>query len=231
MPGFILHLTAAKILLDGLDNSINQNDFFIGNILPDAVSDKSMSHFRSPACYGKRIEYPELEPFWDKYKSMIQDSSVQGYYYHLYIDRKFFREYLPRIVTFLDENGQVESEKVKVVAARLHRTGEVVPIAQFFSEEYYYGDFTKMNTYLVERYQLPMNLDVNVTNPGIEEVDYQDVEKVLEQLKSYLDVPFEAAENLKVFELEDLLAFLEEAAEWFRDFLYDKSCSDYFLAL
>lgn len=217
MPGFILHLTAAKMLLDKLDNSINQNDFFIGNILPDTVSDKSMSHFRSPARYGQRIEYPELEPFWDKYKFLLQDSSVLGYYYHLYIDRKFFREYLPRIVTFLDENGQVESETLKVVAARLNRTGEVVPIAQFFSEEYYYGDFTKMNTYLVECYQLPTNLDVNVKNPGIEEVDYQDVKKALKQLESYLDVPIEASENLKVFELEDLLAFLENVAELFKE--------------
>lgn len=217
MPGFILHLTAAKMVLDKLDNSINQNDFFVGNILPDTVPDKLISHFRSPARCGQRIEYPELDSFLNKYESLLGDSSVLGYYYHLFIDRKFFLEHLPKIVTFLGKNGQEESETVKVVAARLNNTGEVIPIEQFFSEEYYYGDFTKMNTYLLERYQLPMNLDVNVKNPGIEEVDYQDVKKALEQLESYLEVPMEAVDSLRVFDLKQLLAFLEEAAEEYKN--------------
>lgn len=76
---------------------------------------------------------------------------------------------------------------------------------------------TKMNTYLLERYQLPMNLDADVKNPGIEEVNYQDVEKVLEQLENYLEVPMEAVDSLRVFDLEQLLTFLEDAAEEYKN--------------
>lgn len=213
MPGYILHLTAAQILIQKSNEKLNVNDFLVGNLLPDTVKEKTVSHFRSPARYGKRIEYPELQPFLDKYKDIMKWDSVKGYLYHLYIDRKFMREYLPTIVTFLDEQGQEDDETKTVTQVLLHRTGEKIPIKQFFSEEYYYGDFTKMNTYLIEHYQVPLNLKIRAENPEIGEVNYQDVEKVLGELKSYLGVPKEAVEELNVFEMESLLRFLENAAE------------------
>ena len=52
MPGYILHLTAAKIFLNNHPNQICENDFLLGNLLPDAVKDKSESHFRN-AIYRK----------------------------------------------------------------------------------------------------------------------------------------------------------------------------------
>lgn len=213
MPGYILHLTAAKMLLNKVGNKISENDFLFGNLLPDTVKDKAGSHFRDPKRLGKRIEYPELRPFQRKYKDIFEDASVLGYFYHLYIDRKYFTEYIPKLVTFLDADKKVEDETAKVVWAQINHTGEIVPIKEFFSESYYYGDFTKMNTYLVKKYGLPMMLDTKVENPGIEEVDYGDVSKVLDELQGYLQVPEEAVRDLNVFDLEDLLAFLENAAE------------------
>ena len=48
MPGYILHLTAARMYLDHLQSEDSlccdpkqQNDFFAGNLLPDSVRDKS----------------------------------------------------------------------------------------------------------------------------------------------------------------------------------------------
>lgn len=216
MPGYILHLTAAKILLDKYTLPINKNDFFIGNLLPDAVPEKSASHFRAKERHGKMVEYPELDLFLDKYKALLNDSSVLGYYYHLYIDRKFFTEYYPRVLKYLNKNMEEETERENVQWTYVYKTGETLPVQKFLSKEYYYGDFTRMNTWLVEKFQLPLELDINVENPGIEEVDYRRVENVLEELQGYLGVPAEAAYDLKVFDLEDLLEFLEKAAEaWY----------------
>lgn len=97
MPGYILHLTAAKILLEKYDLPVNQNDFFVGNLLPDVGKDKSKSHFRSEERKGKMVEYPEVELFREKYHDLMNDSSVLGYDFHLYIDRKFLVEYYPKI--------------------------------------------------------------------------------------------------------------------------------------
>ena len=66
-----------------------------------------------------------------------------------------------------------------------------------------------MNTWLAEKYHLPDTLETP-ENPGIAEVDYRDLEKVLEELRGYWGVPAEAADHLKVFDREDLLEFLEE---------------------
>lgn len=55
MPGFILHLTAAQMLLKHLPSHpdfpypiSSVNDFLIGNLLPDATQQKESSHFRNP---------------------------------------------------------------------------------------------------------------------------------------------------------------------------------------
>ncbi|MEE1087253.1 MAG: hypothetical protein U0L05_08880 [Schaedlerella sp.] len=217
MPGYILHLAAAKILLDKYNISVNKNNFYVGTLLPDAVSEKSASHFRAKERSGKMVEYPELDVFSEKYGSLFNDSSVLGYYYHLYIDRKFFTEYYPRVLKYLNWKLEEETEKEKVVYACVLRTGEILPLKKFLSEEYYYGDFTRMNTWLVEKFQLPLHLNTQIKNPGIKEVDYRNVESVLGQLQGYLEVPAEEAEHLRVFDKEDLIKFLENAAaEWCR---------------
>ena len=73
-----------------------------------------------------------------------------------------------------------------------------------------------MNTYLVNRYQIPTTLDPNISNPGIKEVDYGDVKQVLKELKTYLKVPEDAVKNVRVFDVEDLLFFLENAVNEFK---------------
>ena len=63
-----------------LDHS--ENDFCVGNLLPDATSDKKVSHFRNPEYYGNMIEYPDLELFLEKYKESLKNT-VEGFYHPL----------------------------------------------------------------------------------------------------------------------------------------------------
>lgn len=229
MPGYILHLTSACMALEMMPkssilcrNEKERNAFLVGNFAPDAVADKKESHFRSPGRKGAMIEYPEVGEFRRKYKNLLGECSCLGYDFHLYIDRRFFRDYLPFVVEFQDMTGHSECMMEKVTRVLLKRTGEIVPRDEFFSEAYYYGDFTKMNSYLIERFHLPMHLDTQIQNPGIQEVDYSNIDLVMEQLRQFCSVPTEAAGNLKVFEIEELLSFLREAAkdwvdEWNRN--------------
>ena len=48
---------------------------------------------------------------------------------------------------------------------------------------------------------------INISNPGIKEVDYEDVKQVLKELKTYMKVPKDAVKNVRVFDVEDLLFF------------------------
>ena len=69
MPGFILHLTAAQMLLKHLPSHpdfpypiSSVNDFLIGNLLPDATQQKESSHFRDPLYCEKMMVFPDLTP-------------------------------------------------------------------------------------------------------------------------------------------------------------------------
>ena len=204
MPGYILHLTAARMYLDHLPSSDplsrdagRQNDFFAGNLLPDSVRDKSRSHFRDPAYRDRMIEWPHPDRFLEKYRDLMDNAGCRGYWFHLYIDRRFFRDYIP----LRDRTAYVLVKK----------SGELIPLPRYLSEEYYYGDYTRLNTWLAERYRLPDELETP-DDPGIEEVDYRGLSRVLEELRGYRKVPAEAAEYLKVFDREDLLRFLEAAS-------------------
>ena len=217
MPGFILHLTAAKMLLDKFHIPVDRNAFYIGSLLPDTTEDKAISHFRDAQRRSKMVEYPEVDVFAEKYRTLLTESSALGYHYHLYIDRIFLKDFYPRVLKYLNADKVEEEERNKVVWAYICKTKEIVPVRQFLSEEYYYGDFTRMNRWLVDKYQLPLNLDPFVKNPGIEEVDYRKAEIVLGQLKSYMNQSVEMINELKVFDIEELLIFLENAAaEWYR---------------
>lgn len=215
MPGFILHILSAEILLKKNTLSVDRDAFEVGNLIPDSVSDKTYSHFRHPNRKEKLMVYPDLNLFLDKYKPLLTDSSCLGYYYHLYVDRIYAKEYIPQIVSFYDADGIEASDRKDITHALIKQTGELVPIQTFFSDEYYYGDFTRLNTYLINRFHLCTSLKRNVTNPGITEVDYRDIDKIAGQLQEYLDVPEEEVNTLKVFETEDLIQFLENTANDF----------------
>lgn len=239
MPGYILHLTAAQMLGRIMDKTAEEDDLFewprgrsgktyqieiadwnaflAGCLLPDAVSDKKYSHFRSEKYEDEMIEYPDLEAFLGKYRELLHDSSCLGYYYHLYIDYKFFKEYLPRIIVFEDAEGCNTTKRDETEWVRLKGTGERLHRKWFFSEDYYYGDYTRMNSWLAIRYRIPLDFPTDVENPGIEEVDYGRLPEILEELRGYMDVPAYAIENLQVFDEADLLRFLWKAAVEFAE--------------
>lgn len=219
MPGFILHMTAAQMLFNKHRMIADRDSFEVGNLIADSVSDKTYSHFRHPRRQEKLMVYPDLDLFLAKYKRLLTDSSCLGYYFHLYVDRLYAKEYIPQLVSFFDANGQEASDRKDITHALIKRTGELVPVKTFFSDEYYYGDFTKLNTYLIHRFHLSIVLNSDVINPGIEEVDYKDIERIEKQLQGYLDVPKTAVNELRVFEAENLIQFLEKTVEKFYQIL------------
>lgn len=222
MPGFILHLTAAQMLLKHLPSHpdfpypiSSVNDFLIGNLLPDATQQKESSHFRDPLYREKMMVFPDLTRFTAKYRSLLPDSSALGYYFHLYIDRKFFKDFIPQIVDFYNADGEITDMRDEIATVYIKKSRTSIPFSRYLTEEYYYGDYTRMNTYLVDCYCIPLDLNPNVTNPGIAEIQYENVQQVLDLLHHFLSVPPEAAQDLKVFPLEELLAALEQYVEEF----------------
>lgn len=229
MPGYILHLTAAEIFLQSLERKgiqpiwteLEKSDFLAGNLMPDTVKEKSLSHFRSRETTGDIVQYPILPEFLTKYRKLLRDKSCLGYYFHLYVDYRFFSEFLETIVRFCDCEGKEEKLKKCICTAKILKNQISVTPQEFFSEEYYYGDYTKMNTWLANRYGLSCAFPRIPDNPGIEEVEYADLDRICEELKTYMKVPPEAVSKLKVFDLQRLIGFMEYIADYeeFRKYL------------
>ena len=155
MPGYILHLTAAKMYLDRLTyedpedplctDPKRQNDFYIGNLLPDTVTSraaKAVSHFRDPVYKECMMEWPHPDRFIEKYRDRMGEAVYRGYLFHLYIDRCFFRDYIPEVAGFYDAHGKETGIRDEIAEVRLKKSGACVPLKRYLSEEYYYGDYT-----------------------------------------------------------------------------------------
>lgn len=219
MPGYILHLTAAKMFIKRLPPTDPlrsfpklQNNFYIGNLLPDTVADKTKSHFRDPRFLDRMVVWPRPEEFRKKYAEHMQNPSYFGYYFHLCIDRIFFSEYLPTVAEFLDKNGLETGIMKEVRSVRLKKDGQLIPLEQYLSEDYYYGDYTRMSSWLYEQYRLPDRLYLNGC-PQIEEIREPEIRKVFKQLEEYRRVPADAVRDLKVFDAGKLMAFLENSVK------------------
>ena len=222
MPGFILHLTAGAMLVDESDNNPifyyedDVNKFFTGCVLPDVSKRKWMSHFRNKEQKGKIMQVPDISLFMDMYGDKISNPLFLGYLFHLYIDYRFFTEYVPKVASFIDEEGN-ETAYIKGAShVHIKKLNKVITDAEYRSEEYYYGDYTRMNTYLVNRYNIPMNVFDDVDIPKIYGVDTQDFPDFVEKMKGYLKVSENEIENLKIFDIEDVL---DSIKEWVYDFI------------
>ena len=177
-----------------------QNDFYIGNLLPDTVTSraaKAVSHFRDPAYKECMMEWPHPDRFIEKYRDRMGEAVYRGYLFHLYIDRCFFRDYIPEVAGFYDAHGKGTEIRDEIAEVRLKKSGACVPLKRYLSEEYYYGDYTA---------KLEAGAD-----PGIAEADYAGIGRILTELERFRQSPESAAEDLKVFDLDGLIGFLQNA--------------------
>ena len=259
MPGYIIHLAEAELILKKLrDKNINpskewKQQFQYGALLPDAASGsgKKESHFWREADMDQIVITPDLETFMKRYPCHLQENSFMfssaslpdpllcGYLAHLHLDQCFFGRYFDRRVEFIDENGTPQKQFQKIRAARIRKSQEILSLEQFFSNEYLYGDYTKLNHYFVEKYKLEIpvypadesdnmtdsisNNNANDMSEGIEkipehkikEVRFENLQAVLESLTGFLEEgAADAGGGLKVFpeEGDTLEVLLEEAS-------------------
>lgn len=223
MPGYIMHLTEAELVIDLLKNmedttgiiSEEWEDLFrCGNLLPDAVpgSQKQYSHFWDDSDMDNIIIKPCIRKFLNKYKIDINQPLLVGYFVHLYLDEVFYGKYIRKCISFFDENGNLEEMKSKIVFARITGKEDKISISQFFSEEYLYGDYTKLNDYLMNRYNIHIPYKRFLGEIPVKEAVLWNLEGVFHELKTYREKGIGQSNELKIFSKESISEFLEHTA-------------------
>lgn len=121
MPGIIYHLAFAEEVYRHMENKIDKVEFFSGNLIPDLVLDKKVSHYRIPASLVG-CEVPDMNIV----KSELYDKNSPiklGMFCHLYLDYHFIETYLIPEFTWDTKNKQVTNP----------RNGKRWSFSQFFA--------------------------------------------------------------------------------------------------
>ena len=221
MPGYIIHLAAAKELQPLLEqrrilkSSEDINSFLVSCLIPDAVSDKSKTHYRQTDDPAIQIRYPQPWRFCERYPHLIHTPAGMGYLFHLYVDYLFYHEYFPRHVLLTDAGHNPQVRKEKIELAILQDYGKIIPGRTFFTEKPLYDDYTIINTTLEKRYHLTYDFSP-VKNPGIEEADYCRIDDIRRDILYYSKLGRKAgSQETHVLKTEPLLEFIQTTATRF----------------
>lgn len=223
MPGYVIHLAEAELILENIRKQRQIDDafeqaFLTGTLLPDTrlKGEKRYSHFWDPDQLERLALGPDLNRFTDKYGQRLDEPVMLGYLAHLHLDACYVTKYWPTVMTFYGCTGEPEYRKSHIAEVEVKRMKKRVPVSQFFSIDYYYGDYTKLNGYFVKKYHLRVPEWQNIPMSPPEEVNLQNMQMIcreLEHLKQECHVGDE--KRIQVFELESLERFMSASADEF----------------
>ena len=225
MPGYIIHLTEAKMITKILEERKQLNNdfshewnqkFFYGALLPDAVekTKKGRSHFWNEDKI-QIIMQPQIDRFLDKYGISLNNPVALGYLAHLDLDNKFWNEYVKKSVEFLDENRNATEKIESLKCVYLKEKKESITAEQFFSEDYLYGDYTILNKELIDTYNIEVPKYDTRLNGLVQEVENKEMKNVLDKLEKYTLESKKTKGDTKVLSLNKLKLFLQETAQKF----------------
>ena len=231
MPSFIIHHISGERLLNNLN--LNEEDrllFLLGNLIPDSSKnnkkdiqkEKLITHFRRIEDNNKLLMAPYPEDFLNKYKNIINNPTVLGYYFHLWMDKYYFNNIFKSSFIFLDKNYKETNILSENVYIKIIKNNKLITRKELFSQEYLYDDYTTMNKILLDRYNISFNIDEynkiipKFINPGIEEVDYKNVKSIIIDMLFYINESKKRKEtNLKVLDEDKIIKLIEDASKTF----------------
>ena len=211
MPGFIIHLAEATMLIHYMKKKTDPQwcyEFMMGSLLPDTRlgDEKKFSHFWDEVSMENIARAPKLERFLEKYGHRLNEPVVLGYYMHLYLDERYVNGYWPTILDFKNSEGHSEPKKNRIVCVELKQKGKSIPFHEFFTTENYYGDYTRSNHWLVEQYQIEPPVFSILNYVDIDEVDAKDLKRVIEELDHICQSAHLGDEKeMAVFDLKSLV--------------------------
>lgn len=188
--------------------------------------EKVSTHFRSTEDANLCIQTPVLTKFEEKYQSQLgTDLAYLGYLFHLYTDKTFFEDLFPKTFDTLDENMQPTIYSGETKNMFVKKNNKVYSIEEFWdskSQLGIYNDYTVMNKLLLEHYGSTFDIErlqeasASFQNPGIEEVDFENIGTVLAKTAAFIKESYEAGDStLNIFDKQQVIDFIDENAKSF----------------
>jgi hypothetical protein len=228
MPGFLMHLIEGENILKHMNkcNSPDSRDylfcqqFLLGCILPDITDNKELTHFR-PAWQKHLItKYPDMEYIFKAYVNDNLSAFDMGIIAHLQLDALYVTDFWPKYFYFQNEAGENSCDTREKLYVNIHSSNEIIPLKQFFSDEYFYGEYDILNPYLFKKYNINRP-DINVYNKQfihITECIPKNVDDIKQALDMYIHSYTSTSKDIThtyLFPPEDIIEFLNSSAEVF----------------
>lgn len=225
MPGYVMHLTEAELIMDSIRKRMPvpfewKQQFLTGTLLPDTrlKDEKRYSHFWDPDHLELLALAPDLSMFLKKYGDRLMDPVILGYLAHLHLDACYVLNYWPTVIDFYGSEGEPEVQKQKITSVEIHHLHRQVPVRQFFSTEYYYGEYTKLNGYFIDKYHLSVPDWRQVRNFDMDEVRLEGMAFVCQELSCLIREYHTGDEGrIQIFDLDHLEEFIAGTAETFAE--------------
>ena len=128
-------------------------------------------------------------------------------------------EFWPENFQFLDDTGKEQVLGDRIRKVYLLKQKITVPVQEFYSGAWYYGDYSRINARFIEKYNIRVPDIVSGCAHGIEEVEEEDLHIVRRELLELCRISRKEKQSLKVFSPEDLDELLKKTATEFLQLL------------
>ena len=196
MASAIIHLCIAKEVNRYL--KMNEYDLLLGSIAPDISKQigetKEISHFLD---HSNEDDIPNIDRFLAKYRNDLHNPFTMGYFIHLLTDKYWFRDYVYQF----NERFTRESVKKKITYTAIR--------------DLIYNDYTNLNTDLIDKYMLPLDIfseEFREPKTAIREIPVDKLDVLLDQMGLIIE---EAKKDKNfVFDINDIEVFIENSIKY-----------------
>ena len=178
--------------------------------------EKISTHFRGLDDLDKCIQAPIPDKFVEKYNYLFdKDISVLAYLFHLYTDKVFFNDLSIKSFKCLDDKYNETKYISDLKYMQTLKDNKIHDFKEFWSPDGIYSDYTKMNKLFLEKYNIKFDSNALLSstkyfiNPGIEEVDYNNVSSVINKTSKFISDSYNLDNtDLKIFDIEIVNEFI-----------------------
>ena len=168
MASAIIHLAIAKELEKEF-NIKNRKDYYLGSIAPDIAKQIGETKDKSHFIINTDKDIPNLDIYTTKYKKFKKNDFELGYFIHLYTDKLWYEEFMPKIaegtsIKLLD--GTIINAKEEQITNMIYTNINIQIIENHNMDlSLFYEEFQKPKTIIDE---IPIDkLDILINKMGI----------------------------------------------------------------
>lgn len=169
MASAIIHIAVAKEI--NKDLKMNDKELFLGTIAPDISKQLGESKVKSHFLPNEQTNLPMFDEFLDKYKNCLNNPFIMGYYIHLFTDYLWFKYFIPEITNGTDYIKLLNGDKLDC------SSDEILKLI--------YNDYTNLNIYLIEEYDLDLSLfyeNIEIPNIKFDEIPLDKLQVIVDQM-------------------------------------------------